>query len=63
METALGLWLQRELAALSTVSRHDVVADAGHNALVMAPEHAPGVVESIEWVRAQAAARHDHRYE
>ncbi|MEU8824760.1 alpha/beta fold hydrolase [Streptomyces sp. NPDC048636] len=46
--------LQRELAALSTVSRHDVVTDAGHNALVMAPEHAPGVVESIEWVRARA---------
>ncbi|WP_432584945.1 alpha/beta fold hydrolase [Streptomyces sp. HD1123-B1] len=55
--------LQRELAALSTVSRHDIVPEAGHNALVMAPEHAPAVVESIEWVRAHATGlahgRHD----
>ncbi|MFD8383907.1 alpha/beta fold hydrolase [Streptomyces sp. NPDC059679] len=46
--------LQRELAALSAVSRHDFVTDAGHDALVMAPEHAPRVVEGIEWVRTRA---------
>ncbi|NIY69004.1 hypothetical protein SMALB_7105 [Streptomyces malaysiensis] len=42
--------LQSELAALSPVSRHDTVKGAAHDALVMSAEHAPRVVEGIEWV-------------
>jgi len=46
--------LQTELATLSGVSRHDVVPDAGHEALVMRREHADAVVQNIEWVIGQA---------
>lgn len=45
--------LQRELAGLSAVSRHDLVDEAGHESLVLAEPHAKHVVESIEWVRAK----------
>ncbi|MFG3258991.1 alpha/beta fold hydrolase [Streptomyces sp. NPDC048172] len=45
--------LQRELAQLSQVSRHDLVDEAGHETLVLAEQHAKHVVEAVEWVRAQ----------
>ncbi|GAA2096316.1 hypothetical protein GCM10009801_65790 [Streptomyces albiaxialis] len=48
--------LQRELAELSRVSRHDLVDEAGHETLVLAEQYAKHVVEAVEWVRAQHAA-------
>ncbi|OZM73083.1 hypothetical protein CFN78_12770 [Amycolatopsis antarctica] len=51
--------MQAELAALSSRSRHDVVAGAGHEELVITPEYAARVAQSIEWVRAEAVALAD----
>lgn len=46
---------QRELALLSTVSRHDVVEEAGHESLVLDEAHAAHVVRAVEWARTRAA--------
>ncbi|MFW6693981.1 alpha/beta fold hydrolase [Streptomyces sp. MAR4 CNX-425] len=48
--------LQRELALLSTVSRHDLVEEAGHESLVLDEAHAAHVVRAVEWARTRAAA-------
>lgn len=45
--------LQRELAELSKLSRHDIVPDAGHNTLITRREYADRVVASIDWALAR----------
>ncbi|MCX4909696.1 alpha/beta fold hydrolase [Streptomyces sp. NBC_00878] len=42
--------LQRELAALSDDTQHEIVQEANHDGLVMSREHASRVTASINWV-------------
>lgn len=53
--------LQRELAALSDVNRHDIVAQANHESLVMHRDHAGQVVEAIRWALAHTTAEAGRR--
>jgi pimeloyl-ACP methyl ester carboxylesterase len=45
--------LQAELAALSEVGRHVVVADANHDDIVMRQDNAAHVIDAIEWATAR----------
>lgn len=49
--------MQAELAALSSVSRHDLVAEATHDGLVMQEENAAHVTDAVRWALAALRER------
>lgn len=53
--------MQRELARLSPVARHETVAAAEHDALVMQQEHAARVSAAVTWALDTAREREVHR--
>jgi len=49
--------LQRELAGLTSVGRHDVVPDTDHETVVMVRSHATRVLDAVEWVAQTSRER------